>query len=70
VIAAVRKTPANGPVPRAPRLDALRSALAKLDPSSVPRAGTALQTAPCGLYTVTRRAQGEAVISVDAAKPG
>jgi hypothetical protein len=38
VIAAMRKALADDPFPCAPRLDALRSALAKLDPSSsVPR---------------------------------
>jgi hypothetical protein len=37
VIAAVRKALADDPFPRAPRLDALCSALAKLDPASVPR---------------------------------
>jgi hypothetical protein len=35
--AAVRKVIDDDPYPRAPRLDALRSALAKLDPSSAPR---------------------------------
>jgi hypothetical protein len=37
VIAAVRNALTDDPFPRAPRLEALRSALAELDPSSVPR---------------------------------
>jgi hypothetical protein len=35
LIAAVRKALADDPFPRAPRLEALPSALAKLDPTSV-----------------------------------
>jgi hypothetical protein len=37
VVAAVRKALADDPFPHAPRLEALQSALAKLDPASVPR---------------------------------
>jgi hypothetical protein len=37
VIAAVRKALADDPFPRSPRLEPPRSALAKLDPASVPR---------------------------------
>jgi hypothetical protein len=37
LLAAARKALADDPFPRAPRLAALRSALAKLDPASVPR---------------------------------
>jgi hypothetical protein len=37
LIAAARKALADDPFPRSPRLEPLRSALAKLDPSSVPR---------------------------------
>jgi hypothetical protein len=36
LLAAARKALADDPFPRAPRLDALRSALAKLDPASAP----------------------------------
>ena len=47
VLAAVRKALADDPFPRAPRLEALRSALAKLDPS----------VAPGGRYRRSRRPQ-------------
>jgi hypothetical protein len=61
VIWALRSTIDRDHYPRSPRLAPFRSALAKLDPSSVPKDPTAAQAAACGPYTVTRRAKGEAV---------
>jgi hypothetical protein len=62
VVAAVRKALADDPFPRAPRLEALRRALAKLDPTSVRgKADPALQATPCGSDAQPWRPEGEAI---------